>query len=226
MGRELHVHSHPSGVEHWRHLIEIVALVIAAAWAFYVFVYQERIKPASIAPQLQPSVEVSQSPLGDGREFVKAKIDMTHSGGSPLAVAGMVVNVYGIRYGNTEAEHVEKPMNGITEISYTLAPSRPELLYTFLDTWHGFGAEKRFGALSGNGQSFSETLSLVTRRYRYDAAKVEWQICWSRPGNAQWAVSARRQPDGSFWFPQVDSGGALFPGLYCTFQRRGSFFPL
>lgn len=226
MGRELHVHSHPSRVEHWRHLIEIAALAIAAIWAFYVFIYQERIKPASIAPQLQPSVEVHHSALDGGREFIEVKIGMTHSGGAPLAVAGMVVNVYGIRFGKTQAEHIERPMSGITEISYTLAPSRPELLYTFLDTWNGFGAPKHFGALSGDGQTFWETISLATRRYRYDAAKVEWQICWSRPGNKQWPVSAQRQADGSFWFPRVNSGGALFPGLYCTFQRRGSFFPL
>lgn len=226
MNRELHVRSHPSVIEHWRHLVEIVALVIAAVWGFYVFVYQERIKPASIAPQLQPSVEVHHSALDRGREFVQVKIGMTHSGGAPLALAGMVVNVYGIRYGKSEAEHIETPMKGITEISYTLAPARPKLLYTFLDTWRGFGAQKGFGELAGDGQTFAETLSLVTQQYRYDAAKIEWQICWSRPGTKQWPVSAQRQPDGAFWFSSVNSGGALFPDLYCSFQRRGAFFPL
>jgi hypothetical protein len=226
MGRELHVHSHPSRVEHWRHLIEIVALVVAAVWGLYVFVYQERIKPASTPPHLQPSVEVRHYPLDGGREFVDVKIDMTHSGGAPLAIAGMIVNVYGIRYGENAAKHVEKPMEGVTEISYTLTPSRPELLYTFLDTWRGFGAQKRFGGLAGDGDSFSESFSLVTRRYRYDAAKVEWQICWSRLGDKQWPVSPQRRPDGAFWFANVNSGGELLPGLYCSFQSRGSFFPL
>lgn len=226
MSREIHVRSHPSPVEDWRHIVEIVALIAAAIWGFYVFIYQERIKPASITPQLQPSVTVDHSPLDGGREFVKVKIGMTHSGGAPLAIAGMVVNVYGIRYGQNDSVHVERPMQGITEISYALAPSQPKLLYTFLDTWHAFGAPKRFGSLAGNGQTFSETLSLVTRKYRYDAAKIEWQICWSRPGDEQWAVTAHRQTDGSFWFSQVDSGGSLFPGLYCSFQQRGAFFPL
>lgn len=34
-----HVYTHPGPVEHWRHLVEIIALIIAAAWGFYVFVY-------------------------------------------------------------------------------------------------------------------------------------------------------------------------------------------
>lgn len=226
MGRELHVHSHPSQVEHWRHLIEIVALVIAAAWGFYVFIYQERIKPESVPPQLQPTVQVNHAALGGGREFIRVNVAMTHSGGAPLTLAGMVVNVYGIRYGTNEAQHVETPMAGIKEISYTLAPSRPMLLYTFLDTWSGFGAPKNFGKLAGDGQSFSESFSLATRRYDYDAAKVEWQICWSRPGSGPWNVSAERQPDGAFWFPGVKAGDTRFPGLICAFQRRGTFFPL
>jgi len=58
MGRELHVHSHPSRVEHWRHLVEIAALTVAAIWGFYVFVYQERIKPASEPAELQALVSL------------------------------------------------------------------------------------------------------------------------------------------------------------------------
>lgn len=192
------------------------------------FVYQERIKPESIAPELQPSVDVYHSALSGGREFVGVKVRMTHSGGAPLAVAGMVVNVYGIRYGNAAAERAEHPMNGVTEISYSLPPSRPVLLYTFLDTWHGFGAKKAFGSLAGNGQSFAETLSFVTQQNRYDVAKIEWQICWSRPGNRQWPITAQRQADGSFWFPGVNGAPshARFPDLYCAFQGLGAFFPL
>jgi hypothetical protein len=30
-----------------RHVVEVLALVAAGAWAFYTFIYQEKIKPAN-----------------------------------------------------------------------------------------------------------------------------------------------------------------------------------
>jgi hypothetical protein len=99
MGRDLHVHSHPSPVEHWRHLVEIVALAAAAVWALYIFVYQERIKPASAPPEVQTIISVDHTTIGSGKELVKVSARMKNAGEAPFAMVGMVVNVYGIRYG-------------------------------------------------------------------------------------------------------------------------------
>ncbi len=46
-----HVYTHPGPVEHWRHVVEIVALIIAAAWGFYVFVWS-----LDFAPRLNATV--------------------------------------------------------------------------------------------------------------------------------------------------------------------------
>ncbi len=84
MGRELHVHSHPSRVEHWRHLIEIAALCIAAIWGFYVFVYQERIKPAGAPVELQTMVTLEHTTLRSNKEFIKVGVRMRNIGSTPL----------------------------------------------------------------------------------------------------------------------------------------------
>jgi hypothetical protein len=225
MGQDLHVHTHPSRIEHWRHLVEIVALVTAAIWAFYVFIYQERIKPASAPPEVQPAISVEHTPLAGGKEFIKVSAVVKNPGEAPFSLAGMIVNVYGMRYGPSAGEHTEHPMNDITEYSRTLVPSQPALLYSFLDTWRGFGAQKTFGGLSRN-EEFTESFVLVTTQHAFDAAKVVWVICWSRPGAGPWPVTAEREADGSYWFGDALTAANIKSGLYCAHQRRGDFFPL
>ena len=53
-----------------RHVVEAVAIVGAALWAFYVFVYQERIKPASATPP-QDFISDLKLQLRNLRSFVR-----------------------------------------------------------------------------------------------------------------------------------------------------------
>jgi len=77
---EYRVYSEPSPVEHWRHLVEIVALVTAAVWVFYVFVYRERIKPSGEPPRLEPVVSIVHEPLQGGKELVTIAATLKNSG--------------------------------------------------------------------------------------------------------------------------------------------------
>ena len=106
MGRDLHVHTHPSSVEHWRHLIEIVALLIAAVWGFYVFVYQERIKPESEPPKLLTTSEVNHWPLTANNELVKTAITLKNNGDVPLRLGFFAVNIYGNKYQTSPPTHL------------------------------------------------------------------------------------------------------------------------
>ena len=95
---EYRVQTKPSLVEHWRHLVEIVALLTAAVWAFYVFVYQERIKPAAEPPRLQMSTNVSREALHGGKELVTINVTLKNTGSNDVAIGAVLVNAYGLRY--------------------------------------------------------------------------------------------------------------------------------
>lgn len=224
VSRHIEVHSRPSAIEHWRHVAEIVALLIAALWGLYVFVYQERIKPAAAPLEIQPLVNVDHVALTGGKEFVKVDMSMKNIGVEPLQIDGLVINVFGIRYGQANGAHVEKPLPGVTELSQTLVPSSPKLLYSFYDTWIPFGAPKGPARIHPDGV-FDESFAFAIRSAQYDAAKVEWLVCWSALDNATWPVKQLRQPDGSYWM-SIDSPTAPSNGLDCGRQRRGSYFPL
>ena len=214
MGRELHVHSHPSRVEHWRHLVEIAALTIAAIWGFYVFIYQERIKPAHEPAELQTIVSVDHTRLQSNKEFIKVGVRMKNIGRTPLELGGLIVNVYGVKYTSQTGEHVEKPLNGILEISHGFVPRDPSLQYTFADTWKAPSAE------------FPETFVFAISPGAFDFVKIDYMVCWARPRSKPWPVAVVHQPDGSFWFSGAISAENIHSGLLCHYQLRGEYYPL
>ena len=224
MGRELHVHSHPSRVEHWRHLIEIAALAIAAIWGFYVFVYQERIKPASEPAELQALVSVDSAPLKSDKEFVRVGIRMKNIGQAPLELAGVVVNAYGVTYSAHLGEHVEEPQSGIVEISRAFLPGVPQLQYTFADRWKPFGSSRVVGLQPG--AEFPETFVFAVPPRAFDVVKIDYIVCWARPGSTVWPIRTVRQADGSFWFKDAISKQNVRSGLICQIQSRGDYYPL
>lgn len=222
MQQDVNFHSHPSRVEHWRHVIEIVAIVIAAVWAFYVFVYQERIKPATAAPELQHAISVEHNALSDGKEFVKIAVEFKNVGISMVQLDGVIVNVYGIHYGSRTARQSEQPLSGIDKTSFGLIASRPVPLYSFFDEWPSMGAHKPGAPVISPGTSWTESFAFAIHTGQFDAVNALFYSCVSRPTSNEWMSPEIRQADGtSMWqLPKEHEG------LDCSYQRSGLVYPL
>lgn len=222
MGRELHVHSHLSRVEHWRHLVEIVALIIAAAWAFYVFVYQERIKPASEDPNLQLLRSVTHEPLPHGKELVTITVTMKNIGASPVALGGLIVNTYGIRYNDRSGDSAPKQRaSGFVMVNRGLVESKPALLYAYSSLWRPLAGERIFNIPPQ--ETFTIPISFVIHSGVYDTLRVNFARCIQRADNQLASrFVPRRLNDGSFdvlWMMHeagahagLDCSGAAFAG--------------
>ena len=224
VGRDLHVHSHPSGVEHWRHLVEIVALIGAATWAIYVFVYQERIKPAGEPPSLQPQVTVRREVLSATKEYVEVEIDLNNMSRTPAWLDGLSVNLYGRAMASTSSERIESPLVGITELNRTLVLSPPKLLYSFYDTWYGFGAPATKVAVIAAGLHFRERIAFGIEPRSFDILKVTYTVCFSRKGNERWVVHRVQDGEGAYQFAGI--GPPAPENLICRAQRRGEYSPI
>ena len=225
MGRELHVRSHPSPVEHWRHIVEIAALLGAAAWAIYVFIYQEDIKPQSELPHFQPTIVVHHDTIAGNKEFVKVEFHLNNYSRVPVSIAGIIVNVYGRRFGELPGERVEAPLAGVTELNRTLVLSPQTLLYSYYDVWRAFGAPNGKVADLPPGRDFVESFAFGIRQRSFDLARITYAICSFRPGNLKWSVYRRQSADGSYAFGGI-SVQAPPAGLSCGGQRRGEYFEL
>jgi hypothetical protein len=81
-----------------RHIVEAVAIVCAGVWAFYTFVYQEKIKPAGEPAALNLHVYFVSIGHAPQRDVVKLVTDLHNTGKTEIDIAADGFNVWGERY--------------------------------------------------------------------------------------------------------------------------------
>ncbi len=205
-----HVHTHPSGAEYWRHIIEIVAFIVAAAWAFYVFIYQERIKPAETRPQQQFNVTISHQPVPSGAEFVSLTVEIRNVGTVPFRPAGYVNAAYGVRYLPRLTQTVRRSLRrNVTTLSRSLAESKPDLLQSVSAMFSPFGSSQPPYIVSPGGDSKAH-YGFAIPRNKYDAIglKYKWCAVWSN-NTRVYNPGPYRDPTGAYWFTFLGPSNGL-----------------
>jgi hypothetical protein len=87
----------------FRHIIEAVAIIAAGVWAFYTFVYQEKIKPANEPASLNDSVVMQRLGRDNVRDIIALSAIFHNAGKTEIDIAADGYNVWGSRYGRTPA---------------------------------------------------------------------------------------------------------------------------
>lgn len=221
--RDVHLHSHPSRVEHWRHIVEIIAFVGAAIWAIYVFVYQERIKPETSPTRIAPTFTVDNRPLRNGRTFVRVRLDLKNIGESTAALAGIIVNVYGVRYGSNTETTLEKPADGIAIAANSITKEPERFIESFTNRWHGFGIDKY--ARIAPGLSIDQTLSFAVPSKAFDVVLLRWRLCWTHDAEKIYPIKLIRTSDGSFDFDATPQE-IRRTSLHCDYQKVSQAYPI
>lgn len=87
----------PHAVAITRDVIEILAIVIAGVWAFYVFAYENRIKPSLAQPDVNLSASIERLSERNGLIAVGLRMEFHNVGTVKAHFLGVAVNVYGQR---------------------------------------------------------------------------------------------------------------------------------
>ncbi len=224
---EYRVHTKLSRVEHWRHVLEIVALIAAAIWAFYVFIYQERIKPAGEPPRLQVDTRVSHDALEGGTELVTIKTTLKNTGSTDIAMGALLVNAYGMRYASdgTRESREFHPSRGITIINRGLRSAAPVLLYSHLSQWQPLGITRQILRLP-IAQELTFERSFVIERRTYETMRITYGYCYQRQDNQTTTTFVpRRARDGAFDVRDILRANGLYVGLRCggTLSYNGEY---
>ena len=214
-----------SRVEFWRHFVEIVALIVAAVWGAYVFVYQERIKPETSPPRLQVDLKVDRTTLPGERKFVNVRMLLKNTGESTVMLDGLIINVEGFRYEARQRSVTEHPVSGIIRTGTALQPGPPTTIVSFVNEWHPFGTEKYAGISPSN--TFVEGVDVAVPAHRYDAVRVRWVACFSHPTERRFNIKRVKRSSGAYEYEDLpyltgDKSGEFA----CAAQRRGEIYPL
>jgi hypothetical protein len=116
-----------------RHLVEVMALVAAGAWAFYTFIYTEKIKPAGEPASLDDTISVQRVGNDRTRDILEVAVRLHNDGKTEIEIAADGFNVWGDRYATVarhstmELQHEESVSNDFPLVSHQLVRSFVEL---------------------------------------------------------------------------------------------------
>jgi len=200
-----HVHTHPSGAEHWRHVIEIAAFVVAAGWAFYVFIYQEQIKPANTPPQLQVTASLSHQVVHSSSEFVSITFEIHNIGTVRVKPAGYVVNAYGYRYLPRLSQTITKSLSGnVTTLNRALGETRPVLLQSTYAVFANFGSPRAPFILSPRADA-QHKFAFGIPRGAYDVIFLRYKYCIATSADTHvYDPGIYRDTQGAYWMRYID----------------------
>ncbi|MGD1067438.1 MAG: hypothetical protein ABR975_11530 [Vulcanimicrobiaceae bacterium] len=188
----------------FRHVVEAVAIVAAGLWAFYTFVYQERIKPASEPAALEPVILVQRVGHDAKREVLRVTLSWHNAGQTEIDLAADGWNLYGVRYGprptkrNNDNPRTVDEAYALPVVSRTLVRAFGELRDAAVGGRKGDhiviepGATTTFDDFRGD---------VVVPRGRYDV--IDAQIIAlpvKTPVDHKVAITMTRKADGGVWF--------------------------
>jgi hypothetical protein len=83
-----------------RHIVEAVAILAAGIWAFYTFIYQEKIKPANEPAAMNLNIAVSSLGHDSARDYLSLALVFRNTGKTEIDIAADAYNIWGERYGS------------------------------------------------------------------------------------------------------------------------------
>lgn len=117
-----------------RDIVEVVAIVAAGIWAFYVFAYENRIKPSLADPNVDVSATMRKLSERNGLIGVGLDVKFHNVGTVRAHFLGLAVNVYGQRIAGSASKNAPKPSRLEYEYNgfYRAAPPVPVYSIAFI----------------------------------------------------------------------------------------------
>jgi len=113
-----------------RDVVEIIAIVAAGVWAFYVFVYQNQVVPSLATPALEVSSRLER--LGTHRNLVAIHVETKYRniGSVTVYFLGVATAIYGERISATSGKHKATTNGVVVNFARDFVASRGLLLFS------------------------------------------------------------------------------------------------
>lgn len=125
---------HPHAIATVRDIVEIVAILAAGIWAFYVFAYENRIKPALANPDVDVAASIQRIGRHNGLSAIGLRVRLHNIGTVRAHFLAMAVNVYGQRVMETQPSisRDRNPLGYNFNGYYRTGPKTPLFTYAYV----------------------------------------------------------------------------------------------
>jgi len=191
----------------FRHIIEAVAIVAAGTWAFYTFIYQEKIKPAAEPAALDDSIVVHRLGRDRTRDILGVTVQLHNVGKTEIDIAADAYNVWGDSYGRREVPYAKGSSS--VRADGTQIPRRSRLLVMAFaelrDAAEGGRKNQHIILEPGATENIDDVV--VVPRGKYDLIHAQViAVPVKTPVERKVPVSIERNKNGGFWLTSTQDG--------------------
>jgi hypothetical protein len=161
-----------------RDVVEILALVLAGLWAFYVFVYENRIKPAYTDIQTEVDATLQKTSQRDGATGVLLKTSFRNTGSVDLYFVGYAVTVMGSKMTLSPRPTNDPQIRDNLHTYFTLSKPVPVYGFGFITSLGDPKSGHRIELEPGGGVAQEHTFFIPT--HRYDLLTVHVSACLAK----------------------------------------------
>jgi hypothetical protein len=182
-----------------RHVVEAIAIIAAGIWAFYTFIYQEKIKPASEPAAVAVSVGVRGLGHDRYRDYFALTRRFENTGKTEVDLAADGFNIWGERYARRQVGMMSIKPN-IRRFDATIPILSRHVIAAFAELRDAsVGGRKGYHIIVEPGASDSLESVYAVERGRYDLIEAQVMVVPIKTSDTkEIAVRIQRESDGSY----------------------------
>lgn len=187
----------------FKNVVEALAIVAAGCWAFYVFIYTDRIKPLAEPPTVNITHETRVGHrLPNGLLPMIDRVTLQNVGKIRVSILGETYATYGL---TGSLHQTAKPTGPVRESTWNLDAwlTRPTPVKMVV---HAFGRANHdeFFYLEPGETNSTDYVSLIAPKRHFDVVSVNVGVVFTKREDPALTAPFRRDP---FGFPALDTDG-------------------
>ncbi len=184
----------------FRHIIEAVAILAAGLWAFYIFVYQEKIKPAGQPAALNTGITIRTLGHNARRDILGLRISLHNSGQTEIDIAADGYDIWGERYATTMSQRTQRKRDQVVS-DRDLRMESETFVHGFMelrDMAIGGHAGNHIVLEPGDNETFEDVVTVPHGLYDLFYARVI-AVPIKTSQKTKLPIDIVRHSDGSYW---------------------------
>jgi hypothetical protein len=192
-----------------RDVVEIVAILAAGIWAMYVFVYEQRIKPASEPPSLILTGSLHRLGAQNGLIRIGMNATILNNGHTNASLIATSFAADGLRYSANAAPVTDRSIDGLTTYERDGRISSRTLVYRIVELTRQISPKYSTSFTLAPGQSVPYSAIFVVKSGEFDTIVLYASLAYTKndieggyptkiqytPTNAVFFDSANHNPD-------------------------------
>lgn len=202
-----------------RDIVEIVAIVAAGFWALYVFVYEQRIKPAGEPPELLLSGNLHQLGFHNGLAQIGYNVTVRNVGRTDVYIVAAAFVADGITYTAQGAPATYRPAPGLSTYQRSARIASRTPVYDTMELTRYVNKSYNGGYSLSPDQQVPYSGIFLVKRGEFDSVELFGSMAYTKNGvDGGYPTRIEHTPTGAIFFDTAN-GNPDYHSLELTLDQ-------